>query len=291
MSIAIKILGGQSVKTIEQTQALEFCFCGRDCYDAYTEKAFTSTSSDAWKSDKASFIFSKIINADSINFEIWKSGSKVADVVDSSFGTYYPSFSNQPLYTAFIADWTAISTAFGHGIYTIRATRTILGQDLPFTSRKYWVMPYDEELADETVRIETYTTQNIIRNDIDFRDLIEGGWYQSIRVHGIFGRQTPTFVEDQYQNSDRQIKQINPSIEYEWFLETHYLPEGVKNQIVDNQTLANRTVITDYNLLNDGIYREKELSFNDFDTVEHAGRGTKYVLKWKDKKNDLRLRF
>ena len=128
-------------------------------------------------------------------------------------------------------------------------------------------------------------------NDIDFRDLIEGGWYQSIRIHGEFGRQTPTFVEDQYENSDWKIRQINPSIEYEWFLETHYLPEGVKNQIVDNQTLANRTVITDYNLLNDGIYREKELSFNDFDTVEHAGRGTKYVLKWKEKKNDLRLRF
>jgi len=290
MSISIKILGSEPLASVKEVEQIDFCFCSIDCFDNYVEKAFTASASDAdWQKDKASFLFRKIINTDTIAVSIYKSGAKVADISDDTYGTYYSSFTAQPFYTGFIADWSLIRSAFGTGYYTIRAERTILGQSKPFTSRTYFVLPYSDRQANETVRIETYTEGNILSSEFDYQDLIAGGWYQSIRISGRFGNVTPTLLEDRILNADRQVVSVQDSIENEYTLFIRYLPESAKKQLV-NQQLNTSAFITDYNLLNDEVIRQLPVILSSFEEVKHQQRGTAYTLKFKDRFNNTILR-
>lgn len=290
MSISIKILGSAPLASVKEIESLDFCFCGIDCFDNYVEKAFTAdASAEDWQKDKASFLFRKVIEEDIIAMSIYKSGAKVADVVDSTYGIYYDTFEVQALYVGFIADWSLIRSAFGTGYYTIRAERTILGQSKPFTSRNYFVLPYSDRQANETVRFETYTQGNILSSEFDYQDLIEGGWYQSIRISGRFGNVTPTLIEDRILSADRRIVSVQDSIENEYTLFTRYLPESAKKQLT-NQQLNTTALITDYNLLNDEIIRQLPVVLSSFEEVKHQQRGTAYTLKFKDRFNNTILR-
>jgi len=194
------------------------------------------------------------------------------------------------LYVGFIADWSLIRSAFGTGYYTIRAERTILGQSKPFTSRTYFVLPYSDRQANETVRLETYTQGNILSSEFDYQDLIAGGWYQSIRLSGRFGNVTPTLIEDRLLNSDRQVVSVQDSIENEYTLFTRYLPESAKKQLINQQALTTSALVTDYNLLNDEVIRQLPVVISAFEEVKHAQRGTAYTIKFKDRFNNTILR-
>jgi hypothetical protein len=284
MSISIKILGSQTLPTSTEIEALDFCFCGIDCYDGYVEKAFTGGVSDeSWKKDKSSFLFRRVLDSDSVSIEIWKGGAKVADVVDSTYCTFYPSFPNQPLYVGVVIDWSLVASSFGFGLYQIKAVRATVGQSNPFTSRTFHVLPFSEKSANETVRIETYTDGNIISNEFDYQNLIEGGWYQSIRISGRFGDVTPTLIEDRILDARRKVVSVQDSIEQDYTLFTRYLPESVKKQLINQQTLTTETKITDYNLLNDEVIRQLPVVASSFEEVKHASRGTAYVMKFKDR--------
>lgn len=290
MSISIKILGSTPLASVTEIESLDFCFCGIDCFDSYVEKAFTAdASAEDWKKDKASFLFRKVIDADSIAISIYKSGAKVADVIDNTYGAYYATFEAQGLYVGFIADWSLIRSAFGTGYYKIKAERTILGQSKPFTSRNYFVLPYSDRQANETVRFETYTQGNILSSEFNYQDLLHGGWYQSIRISGRFGNVTPTLIEDRVLSADRQVVSVQDSIENEYTLFTRYLPESAKKQLI-NQQLNTTAIITDYNLLNDEIIRQLPVVLSSFDEVKHQQRGTAYTLKFKDRFNNTILR-
>ena len=291
MSISTKILNSQSLASVAEIERIEFCFCGIDCFDSYIEKAFTaSANAEAWKKDKASFLFRKVRSQDTIAIEIYKEGLKVADVIDNTYGSYYASFPNQLLYVGFIADWTSIANSFGHGYYQIKAQKVILGQSQTFSSRNYFVIPYSEKGANETVRIETYTDGNILSSDLNYQSLIEGGWYQSMRISGRFGNVSEVLNQDKVLNADRQVVSVQDSIEREYTLFVNYLPESAKKQLTNDMSLTTRTIITDYNLLNDEVIRQKPVYLESFDEVRHAGRGTAYNLKYKDRFNNTILR-
>lgn len=289
--IAIKILGSLPIASVQDAEKVEFCFCGIDCADDYVEKAFTGSASDEdWKKDKASFLLRKLRDADTIAFEIWKDSAKVADITDSSFGTYYDTFTAQPLYVGFIADWSAIQNAFGIGHYQIKAQKTILGQSTTFESRNYWVLPYDEETADGTVRFETFTTGNILRSEFDYDSLIEGGWYQSIRLPARFGNVTPSITTDKIQTSDRQVVSVQDKIENQITLFTDFIGGSLKKQLTNDQLLNNRCLITDYNLLNDEVIRQKNVYLSEVSRVEHSGRTTSYELLFLEENDNLVIR-
>ena len=290
MSIAVKILGSPPILSIKSIEALDFCFCGIDCYDSIYETAFVSNSGESRESDKSSFLLRKLADSDTITFQIWKGNVKVADILDSSFGTYYPTFAAQPLYTGVIIDWRLVAAAFGNGYYQIKADRTLLGQSNTFVSRNYWVVPYNERLANGTVRLETFTTGNILASEFNYSDLIPGGWYQSIRLDGRCGNVTPTLVIDKESNSNRDVISVQDSLEKEYTLFTEYLPESFKKQLVNDQLLNNRAIINDYNLLNDEEIRDLEVYLFDISGVNHVQRGTSYEFTFKDKINNIVLR-
>ncbi|MDB4261722.1 hypothetical protein N9878_02515 [bacterium] len=290
MSLAVNRRGLAPIPPISEVQELDFCFCGVDCADEYTEKALVSASADEYENDKSSFLFRKLVETDAIALEIWKGGVKQADIIDNSFGSYYDSFTSQPLYVGVVIDWKAVFTAFGYGYYTIRAERTQFGVSVPFTSRNFNVLPYSPELANGTARIETFTTGNILRSEFDYMDLVEGGWYQSIRIKGEFGKKTPTYVSDSLLNSQRQVLQVQPSIEFDYVLSTDFLPQAIRSIIINDQMLNNNMLISDYNLLSDAIYKQVPLVLEAFEDTSFAGRETGYTIKFKDRVQNQILR-
>lgn len=291
MSTAVKIFGSKPLASIKEIEDLNFCFCGIDCFDSYTEYAFGAGSNDeSWKKDKSSFLLRKLRVADSIAYELYKGGVKVADIIDNTYGTFYPTFTVQPLYVGFVADWSLILSAFGAGIYQVRAQKVILGQSSTFISRKFKVMTYNEEAADGTVRLETFTTGNIISSELNYESLIEGGWYQSVRFDGRFGNETPGIETDKIQRSDREVISVQDKIVYTISLFTELLPKSVKNQIVKEQLLNNRALISDYNLLNDDIIRQRSVYLTGIPEVRHQNRGTGYTFEFSDKKDNFLIR-
>ena len=96
------------------------------------------------------------------------------------------------------------------------------------------------------MRIETINSGRIESgNDYD-----EYAWPRSVRIYGLFGKESPTINVDNYQDGDRTIKQIQDSIRNEYNLETELVPNQIFRTLMFNDMLANEIFISDYNLQN-----------------------------------------
>lgn len=280
--LAVK-LAGSLLPNIPIEATNDFCYCG-EC--EYKELVFASNSSDWWKNDKSAFLFTKLIAADTITIKLQKNGVDVATISDDTLGTYYSTFTAQPLYVGWVADWKAIYTAHGVGEYQVIAEKVILGDavNYNFESQIFTLKVYSDLLADGTVRVETYQKGNIRSSVFDYTDLLPNGWYQSYRLRGIFGYKTPKFETDNYISNDYQRVQIQDKIVNEYTLETELLPSNISNALIYDNLLSNEFLITDYNQFNEEIYRRISLypiSVNkDF---FGNNRRTKFAIKFVDK--------
>ncbi len=278
--MAVKRSGAVVVPFIAQIPQNNFCYCKLEC--EYKELVFTDGGVDSWKNDKSSFIFQKLVPADTIAFELWKAGQKVADIVNSDYGQYYDfaAFASQPNYKAVILDWTLIWGAFGFGEYQFKAVQNITGAVSTFESRLFRLLPYADDLADGTVKIESYQNGNIIGSPFDFTGL---NWYSSYRIAGKFSAKTPVLEVDNYVTSDYQKTQIQDKIRTEYTLQTKLLPSVVGNPLIYDQTLANTILITDYNVLNYQIYRQLPVRTVGVDATEYGqSRGMSFAVKFEE---------
>lgn len=236
-----------------EAASIPFLVC--DCTE--TELSFTDEiGTDGIKNDKSSFLFRKYGAADTVTFELWKAGSKVADVTGDTYGTFYDFGSlGDPLtpqsnYKGMLIDWFKVWGVHGYGVYTFVVQQSLLGTASTVTSRNFRLLPYSDFAANGTVKIESYQSGNIISNAFDYTDLIVGGWYSSYRISGIFGFKTPVLESDSYLTSDYVKSQIQDKIKTEYTLRSKLLsPETVDN-IVFDAMLANDILVTDYNLNN-----------------------------------------
>lgn len=249
-------LGFLSASKIEDAEAnpaalADVCLCGGFSSCQYSEIAFSDASGEWRKNDSSSFLFNLYSSTGAIAMELWKDGAKAADINDNSYGTYYApgDFPLRPYYAGFIADWLAIATAFGHGLYQLRATITRLGAASSFESRVFRSMPYSNAAADGTVRLEAYQSGQIV-GGIDYSNLLEGGWPASFRIPGRFGDKKIVLSQDSYQSSDYTIQQIRDEAQREYRLEAALLPAIVGNWLTEDALLANSLLVTDYNLAN-----------------------------------------
>ena len=273
---------GQVFSALEGVEALDFCYCKVEC--EYVELALFSEGGDSYKNDKSSFLFTKQLSADTISFELFKSGVKIDDITDNTYGTLYDGFDEQPLYKGYLVDWKKVYDEHGVGVYQFKAILNIIGQETIFESQKFQVVPYSVELANGTVKIETYQTGNIISSPFDFTDLIQGGWYQSTRLKAVFGNKQPTYEEDNYVDELYRIKQIQGKIIEQFSLSTKYLPSLIANDLFYSRILANRIYISDYNILNHEVYKSIDLVPVEPDTVEYQNTKTGVRHEWKFKK-------
>lgn len=247
-----------------QERAQDYCSCSIRC--AYNEYAFSGN--DDYTNDKTSFLFRKIRSADTIAIELRKNGAKVADLDDNSYGTYYSTFTAQPLYVGFVIDWGLVEQALGAGTYTVFTTLTLLGSSVTTESHQYIVLPYDEEMAHDTVKIESYQTGNIEGNPFDFRGLIDGGWYQSIRVQARFSFTGVDKEEDRYLNSQRALVQNYETAVRTYSLSTRLITDKLMYRFANYELLANRLEISAYDLLAEQKYENAKMVMQSLDQSE-----------------------
>jgi hypothetical protein len=273
------------------TEVSAISVTGFECeYSEYALADLSDTS--AFKNDTSTFLLTKSLDTDTIVFSIWKDGFKISDITDNTYGTYYSTFTQQPLYAAFVVEWRKVLTLEGSGCYKIKANQNILGVQTLFESRNFKLLPYSDFAAQGTVRIETYQNGNIQRSNFDYTNLIDGGWKQSYRFEGFFGFKTPVLNVDSYFDSNYTLEQIQTSNTQEYTLETKILPPNISNALTEDNILADRIVINDYNSNNSNLFRDLEVMPQSFEDTIHANdkKGTIYRIKFVDKVDDLRKR-
>ena len=262
-------------------------YCAFEC--EYIEKAFYSSSDDFWKKDKSSFLYQKTRQSDTINLELWRDGAKIDDITNNTYGEYFPSLSEFAV--GFIADWTSIVNALGNGLYQIVAQKNILGVDSEEKSRTFRTMPYSDLSADKTVVLEWTQTGNIIRG-FDYGQFQDGGWNQRIRFSGEFFRETPESEIDEYLDSNYNRLQIQDKVVNRYSLQTKLIPNSIYLSLSQDAVLANEIKVTDFNILNNEIYRRLPLRFAGFEDLSRFAFNRNYTLKlnFNDQFDDVRKR-
>ena len=280
-------LQGETLPEITEEAANEICYCDFEC--KYVETVFADVGKEWWKNDKNSWLFKKWIAADSIVLKLYKDDEHITTIIDDTLGDYYNGFATQPLYVGFCIHWENVMNTYGPGFYQLKAEITILGSDSTWESRLFQLMPYDDIMADGTVRFECYQTGNILASDFDYTDLIEGGWYQSYRIKGMFGFKEPQLNTDNYRDQNYKIKQIQDSIKNFYQLKTDLLPAEIIRMMTQDNLLANKILLTDYNILNTEIFRRIELYPDEIPEVTNyeRNRNQKIILKFTDKIDNI----
>jgi len=284
---AHKVLG-PSLGEIITTSLPEFCICDYvPC--VYIEKVFASQTSagDFWKNDKSDFLFKRFVPVDTVEMELHKDGEKVDDLIDDTYGTYFDGFltgsSEQQLYKGYLLDWNLIQAAFGNGSYTLVAFLDVIGSQTEYNSRTFNLFTFNDELAHDSVRIETVQNGNIIGSEFDFTDL---DWYGSVRMPGKFGNPTPIYETDSYVTEQRVKRQIQDKMSREWELNTKLINYEVANVFLYNKLLANQILITDYNIFAESVWRRISVRPSEVDKPKIIGRPERYyTVKFVDERD------
>ena len=257
--------------TAQQPITADFVACDFRC--EFEELVFADDNGTGLTNDITDFLIRKISASDTVLIELLKEGIVVATIADSTYGTFYNGFDNQPLYIGWLADWTLIFNAFSGGRYQVRVTTTILGQENVFTSRIFRLNLYDDRSANRTVKIESFQNGNIESSEFDFTELLPGGWPSSIRLRGTFGQMKPTLERDIYQDPSYRAIQNRDSVRRDYTLRCEIIPETIYGRIATKDILANQVLISSFDLLQDETYEQYPVVPESFEEAEYGSLG------------------
>jgi hypothetical protein len=206
----------------------------------------------------------------------------LANLFDSTYGTYYPInyfgsgytfFQND--YLGYKLDWKKVLQSFSSGGYKIQK-RTLSNffpaafEPIEECSCFFDLSQYTDERANETVRIETTQNGYIIGQGLDYTNT---NWKEQIRIPGFFGNKQRRLEQDNYLDRNRNTTQIQDSIVHEFTLEPYFWPHCLRDEI-DSILLANEILISDYNLANTDDLKNISVIPTSIDT-EYFGKSTK----------------
>lgn len=269
---------GTTLPVITDGLTSDICLCDLGC--EYIERVFAKTSGEWYQNDMNDFLLQKYIAADTITFKLYKDDVLQATISDNTYGTFYDFGDlNNANYTGFVIEWEKVYNALGAGNYQLKADKVILGVASTFESQKFYLIEYTDERADGTTRIESYQTGNILSSDFDYTDLLSGGWYQSFRMKGRLSTPAPKINTDRILNEDYELVQVQDKITKEYFLETEQIPAFLSNKLIYDNTLANKFLVTDYNIYNHEIYRRLDLYATDLEKVNEPDRNRERSYK------------
>lgn len=270
--LAVIIYGSKSVDTGEAQAGFDtFCPCDFIC--DYEEKVFSDISSEAHKHDMTEVLFRKVSSSDTVEIKLFRYGNEVAVLNDNTYGTFYNGFNAQPNYVGFLIDWTLVFAAFSGGQYQIKTDLNILGTPSTIESRLFRLNTWNEQSANNTVKIESFQQGNIIGSEFDYTDLLSSGWYQSLRMPGSFGKNTPSLESDIFVNTSYQRVQNRDKVTNEYTLELKDITEEILNRFTNDNVISNTILITDYNLRATNIYRQKSVYIDSISDVTHLDNG------------------
>lgn len=278
--LATKITG-DSLPDITPQAVNTFCYCDFEC--EYISKVFADLGSDDyWKNDKGNtVVYRRLISTDTVTIKLFKDGVDVATIIDQTYGDYVDGYPTpvvnpeQELYVSFTIDWKKVLTLLGPGQYQICTELVILGVTTNQDTQKWRLYPYSDRNANQTVRIETYQNGNIEGSEFDFTGL---NLYNSYRIPGRFTEETPKTEDNSYLNTSYERKQIQKKVINQWLLKTQRIPRIIYLMIKEDTILANRIEITDYNILNEDVFRRIPVYFDGIDKPD-IGKTTRPILE------------
>lgn len=264
----------------------DFCACDFRC--DFVEGVFANSVGDGISNDFTDFLFRKIAATDTITIKLFRYGLLVATISDDTLGEFFDGFLAQPLYVGWLADWTLIFNAFSGGEYVVKVTSVILGQTQEFESRKFKLAFFDPELADRTVKIESFQNGNIINSEFDFTGLVDGGWPSSIRLRGIFGDMSPSLEKDIYLDSSYRETQNRDQTIREYSLRCEIVPETIFTRIASREVLGNQVLISAFNVFNDVVYSAFPVTPDSFEEEVYKSNGfLNFNIKFKDRQQNV----
>ena len=263
----------------------DFCACDFRC--EFEENVFANDLGNGITNDFTDFPFRKIANSDTVEIKLYRYKVLVATITDDTYGTYYDGFDNQPNYIGWYADWTKIFNAFSGGLYQVKTTLNILGQESIVESRLFRLNYYDAKLAHQTVKIETVQTGKIVNSEFDYTDLLEGGWKSSIRLKGEFGKMQPEMERDIYLDSSYREVQNRDVVNKKYELKCEIVPTSLFTRVTGGDFLANEIFISSYNLFDDQKYKQYPVTVDSYDSVDYKDYGfMNFSILFKDRKQD-----
>jgi len=236
--------------------AIDFCVCDYECQ--YFNNVFADLlSTDDFKNDKSSFLIGLAADSSTLEIRLIGNGQDVV-ISDDTFGEYFTkgtftNTENQLNYVGFIADWKKILTAFGGGVYYFTFTETVFNRDFVTESVKYRLSPYNETRVLKTLRLR-FEQNGLIENGLDYTGL---NWITEVRIEGSLRYNAPTLTLDNYQNTNRSIKQIQDKTVKNFEIETSLIPSKIGNLFTLDGVLANNILVTNY----DWFAYEKYIDF------------------------------
>lgn len=259
-------------------QVTDQCNCCCPIYNVFS-------GSNERESDKSSFIYRKTIPTDTIDIFLYKDGVQIAALNDNTYGTYFATFPTIGSQTGYQLEWELVFGLHGAGKYQIIAEVTIVSVPNTIESIEYTLLPYSDELADLTVRIETIMDVKVRRSEIDYRSL---NWYQQIRIPATFIQVTPELTLDFYPDTDYASEGIQHETQLKYELRSRFITGDVRDFIFNNNLMTDKIFITDYNKCNSEKYTKLPLypvSIDELKKGEQTSNET-IAITFTDKKQD-----
>jgi len=282
-------LTATAVEPFIEEEGYDVCVC--DGCD-FEEDAYVKVGGAAYQNDWKSFIGKRKFSSDTITFKLLKSGLVVATLNSSTYGQYYDfgdalfvnSEVNFPDYKGFIIDWSLVQQGLGYGKYVVRVEIVSLGVTYTKDSHTFNVVEYNSYRADGSVKIEGYQN-GLLQKYFDYTGL---NWPQMLRIKGKFGNKKPSLTNDLYESYSRTTIEIQSTMTDSYDLETELIPSSINNFLTYTLIRANTLLITDYNLLNQELYRRKPVYLSSEPDVTNHELSTKIsvLYKLKDKTNN-----
>jgi len=269
-----------SIAIPEEAPSLSFCFCDYEC--DFVETVFADLSDDdSYKNDRTDIGLFNIPDTvgGSYAIRLIKRGGSTINIIDNTYGSLSDlnTITGLPTYFGYLLDWHKVATLQGFGKYYFEVDLVNYTNTITSTSYDFQLIPYSEESADGTVKIET-VHNGCVESGIDYGT---SGWIRSIRIPGVFGDKVQRLEVDNYFDTKNNKTQIRDQVVNEYTLSTERLPSSVMTPLIEDKILANQIFITDYNLFNFEDIRQKQVVATEISEQNYGSKTKKASFKIK----------
>lgn len=233
----------------------DFCFCGISCETILPAFAgITDLTNDIFD-----YIFLAVTATDTITMQLYKDGTLVATLNNSTYGEYYGigDLAN-PLAKGYQLNMKLVYDAFGTGIYQVKTNSVIMSAAAVSKSETpFYLSPFTEQAAHGTVRVRTVQNGYVHSNPLDYSGM---DWPGMRRFYGYFSEETPVHEIDNYQDNSYNWQQIQQQVSDRYTLEIHDFNKAERKAFTKLSFMANELIITDYSIPNEGVYEPVSVS-------------------------------
>ena len=245
-----------------------------------------------FKNDFYSF-YDQLNNDTDVSYYLIDPSGNETQIVNGTYGDYYPKNSLNVNTAGFVANWLSISNLKGYGKFKIKQEYTSNGSVIDSVETCFNLMPFNCKMADNTVRI-TSTKHGYIVGGNNYQTLPGIVWKTQIRLNGYFEVKNHTTKVDNIEFSDKSQEQIQTQIIDNYKLTLLNITNKQAIQIIKDDFLANDIIIDDYNQNNPNELLNKQVILESIDEqIKNKINGTlTYFINFTEKvQNTLKRNF